>query len=357
MRTHQPIRQAQGKKGSAILILIIIVVLAIGVGAYYYSTNHSSVSENTDSDNSPIKILSTEIPANSLAMIKGSIQYDCQPEIFDPKITKYKNVRDEFGNQFQQIDGERDFFSITVDGFNKDGDNKILLNPPYKITNYVFGCASTFSSVAEITKDGVRQGLYTHINNWLAQASVSEDKKYMYIISNVKNANGAWERMRRIVNVETNAKVKLPNMSCALGGGFWSGNKLITITDHSEGINPNDKTQICIWDSQGKLLHRLEAELYWQGANGLGLIDQVGILPSDPNIFYVYSHFSTVPAKEGDICSLYLQDLRDFSKHKEIKIADAVPDSIPPCPRVKFDLSSITYSSKKVDYQIVNEQY
>jgi hypothetical protein len=337
------------KKGSAALILLIIAIIIIGGGVYYYSTTHPAAS------NSPIRLLSTEIPAKGSDMIEGSIQYDCQPEFFDPKITKYNRATDVDGNQRYKIAND-EYPTFNINGWNDEGENKITLATPYKLTNYVFGCASTFSSAVEITKDGVRQGLYTHINNWLTQSSVSADKKSIFIANNVKNSNGTWEKMRRIINIEANTKIKLPNMTCASDKGLWSGNKLMTYTDYSRGYEqPGHKTQVCIWDTQGKLLNQLEAELYWQGANDIGLIDQIGILPNDPNIFYTYSHLSRVYPKTGEVCYLHFQDMTNQNRYKKIKISEG-SEEILSCPMVTFNFQGITFDSQKVPFTVDNNQ-
>jgi hypothetical protein len=309
--------------------IVAIVVVLGGLATYIYSVEQ-------------------EDPVNTTLM--EDVLGDCQPEFFDPKTAKFKKVPTNANPpELYKIEGTNEYIDMMINGWKKEGENKIYLTPPFDITTYEFGCASTESFVADITKNGIRQSLITHINNYLTQNSVSQDKKSIFIVNNVKDEKGEWILHRKIMNIENNTKVELPNMECVSDYGFWNGNKIITHSDFNNDYNnPNYQTKICIWNQEGKLLNQVATELSWIAGAGWYLYAQIGLLPKDDNIFYAYN-YRTMLADRG-VCYVNLFDLNDQNKNKKIKIADA--DKNGSCSYIKMDLSNVTFDSSTIPYQL-----
>lgn len=229
---------------------------------------------------------------------------DCQPELFDPAASKYTKIKQNGApSEMYEVEGTKEHFMI--DGWYKEGEDKIILPDPYSLTQYGFGCASTFSSVLELKNNNVRQALYTHVPDF--KFSFSEDKKFLYMINEVKNSMGTWDTKIRIIDIVNDKAVDLPSMEC-IGKDEWAGEKLITFSDLDyihwkiEEKMPNAgfdehmkfeeeyKTKFCIWDKKGQLEKQLEGDFSWMAPGNSSELDaQVGLLPSDQNIFYAYA--------------------------------------------------------------------
>ena len=364
------------QKGFVVPLLIIIAVLVIGGGVYLYTQNKSAtidapVSTNvqstttknnqavTPNSNMPqtnpladIQLLSNVIPADSFNFVKGGLSA-CQPEFFDPKVTKFQKAPTGGSPaELYKIAGADESAGMMINGWSKEGENKISLAAPFNITTYMFGCASSFSFVAEITKNAVRQSLFTNIDNFLGSKSVSEDKTHIFLVNNVKDTSGDWQLKKRIVNVENDTKIDLPNISCVSNFGFWDGNKLLTYSDHNLPSNSNsDRTKICVWNTDGKLLSQVSADLYWGAASKDYLKAQIGLLPKDSNIFYTYDEPNTYGQKG---CYVNFQDLNNQSRNRKIKIGN-YDTSKTICPDIEMDLSNTTFDSNTIPYQIVTQ--
>lgn len=133
--------------------------------------------------------------------IKKESFHDCQPNSFDP---------------------QRDKTSET---------QSISLSSPFKATSYEFGCASQNDFIIEITKSSQRQFLFTHVKS----ADFSPDGKSLLLINYIQNTANDWERKVRIINLETEEKIELPNVECTSDSGLWSQGKLITYGGTNHG--------------------------------------------------------------------------------------------------------------------------
>ena len=297
-----------------------------------------------------IKILSSVVPTGSYTSEKVSISSDCQPELFDPKGSVFRKVATGGAPaELYKVDGlNNSTYMMMINGWMKEGENKITLASPFDLTMYEFGCASTSSFVADITKNGVRQSLFTHINNFLNPKSISSDGKNIFMVSSVSQ-NGEWYRHRRIINVEKNTKTELPNIPCVSNLGFWSENRLITYSDYNlvELSQPASSylTQVCVWNTGGGLTNQVSVKLPWGAAAANYLDGQIGLLPEDDDIMYTYSN----RANPGQACYINLQDLNNQSRNKKIKIADA--NNIGECPHIKIDFSTnINFNSTSIPF-------
>ncbi len=290
-----------------------------------------------------IQLLSTEIPAGSYDFVEGG-KTMCQPEFFDPKITKFHKVEQDGSPSIMYQLNDEEYTHFMINGWRNEGEDKITLPAPYDLNFYEFGCASSFSYVLELTKNDQREALYTHVGNF----GVSEDKKYLYLANNVKSADGKWEKLRRIINIESQKTIKLPNMDCVSGLGFWDGTTLITYSNEQEYTSGETKTKVCFWSIEGNLRSQLEAPLDWGAGAGYYLDSPMGLLPKDNDIFYAF-----VPKFKDNKCHLVLQDLKNALRHKEIEIIDRDPH----CPRVDFDFNNLSFESKTVRFRLQDCSY
>jgi len=292
-----------------------------------------------------IKLLSNEIPTGAYDFVEGK-KATCQPEFFDPKTTKFHKVVEErsWPSIMYYLDEEgEEYTHFMINGWKKEGEEKISLLPPYDLNFYKFGCASSFSYFLELSKNNQRGALYSHVVNF----GVSADKKYLYLANNVKRAGSRWEKLRRIINIESKESVKLPNINCVSDLGFWDGSTLLTYSDEQE-FSPGrkTKTKVCLWGTEGQLHYQLEAYLDWF-AGAINYLDSpLGLLPNDNNIFYAFS-----PGLKDSKCYLILQDLSSEMRRKEFGIIESDPH----CPNVQFDFPSFNFDSTEVMFRTVTE--
>jgi len=213
----------------------------------------------------------------------------------------------------------------------------IKLTKPYKMIVHEFGEASTTSYVVEVWKGKNRQSLYTHVINY----DVSKNGKYLFLANYVAGKNNKWEKKIRIIDILQNKSVVLPvGYDCVSSEGQWAGDKLITYQDVNElgrsGIAFD--TKVCVWDRDGKIENRLEAEFHYMGASALALYEKIGLLPKQRNVFY-FIGFGR--GEEEDGCYIYMRRLNGSDPVKSQKVGD---NPTPGCAEfIKVDLNKIKY--------------
>jgi len=293
----------------------------------------------------PLKIFGTDMNDTSVDPEKGN-PAPCQPDFFDPKISKYYKIKqDGTPSDLYGVEGYSEWGVMQIDGWNKEGENKIDLPEPFNVTIYNFGCASSFSSVLDLSKNGLRQALYTHVLSY----SFSDDGKYLSIVNNI-NDRGSWALLKRIINIETQEIVNVPNIACASQAGTWYGDRLLTFAERPD--ESEYTTDICVWNKSGKLISRMGTTSYWGAGSADYLSEQLGLLPKDPDTFYAYTITS-----DGKTCSLFLADINSENVYKTIPIFDKVSD-YPACtmPRTQFDLSNLTYKGGILKYRFLTDE-
>ncbi|MES2436384.1 MAG: hypothetical protein V4519_00030 [Patescibacteria group bacterium] len=320
------------------LVVVLVAVLIIG-GLVFYSryqsqsqqdqSSYPEVNNAEQSGASPIKLLSAELPTSIPEQRSYADIFDCQPKDFDPN---------------QRILNENMTRQDTVD-----------LGGGYSLTPYQFGCASSQDFVLEVTKNGARHTLYTHISTW----SLSANKEFLFLNNAIKNQKGTYDFQTRIINVKTKQAVSLPNIACASTRGFWNGQNLVTYSDYNTveyGTTEMSDyiTNICQWNTEGKVLNQLEAKLYWGAASAAYLNDKIGFLPKNSNIFYAYSN-TVAPEKVSDntyMCYLYLQDVTNQNNHKKIRITEGERGY---CPEIEFDFDAFKYDATTINFKLVDQ--
>ncbi|OIP87512.1 hypothetical protein CO168_01370 [Candidatus Shapirobacteria bacterium CG_4_9_14_3_um_filter_36_12] len=317
--------------GVVILATIFIVILT------YVVINK----KQTDSEILPIKIVETNIATEKIGLVEGK-PAPCQPDYFDPKISKFYKVKnDGILSEMYQVEGLEVGAGMMIDGWNKEGENKINLPSPYKVTVYRFGCASSFSSVLDLYKNNQRRALFTHVLHY----SFSDDGKYMFLVHNVKN-NDNWELHKQIINLETKTVVEFPNISCVSSlDGFWQGDRLLTYVPLQNGM----QTDVCIWDKNAKMVSRLNTPSHWGAASRDFLAEPIGLLPNNPDIFYAYT------SKNDNICSLFMVDLVKKSPIKSVDILDKRNYSenyFCASPEVEFDFLNTNFDEGTLKYKV-----
>lgn len=276
---------------------------------------------------------------------------DCQPDYFDPQTSEYTKVKSPGTPSELYKVGDEIYPSMMINGWRKENAEKIYLQTPYDFDFYKFGCASTESSVYEIKKNGQRQALYTHVKNTPPGEAFSDDKKFLYMANYLKSQDSKWRLLKRIIDIEKNQIIELPDLECVSEFGLWSGDKLITYSDLNKTKdigNLDYDAKVCIWTSDGKLINTLLARFYWEAASRYYLADKIGLLPEDQNIFYAVS--SNLEGKKDNICSLYLQDMRSQARNRKIVL---VSDSYIRCPNIEFDFSNFKIDSASLRYKVL----
>lgn len=343
----------------ALVIFIVYIILLDFVNFFYRPSSHSqpmSIPTITpthtlptitpthtyeESESTPIpppyyiKLLENTFTQGKAAEPSKKAPLDCQPELFDPQTAKFTKGKEEgpFSEYYVTEPGGEHFM---IDGWRKEGESKINLPDPYKVTMYEFGCASTFSFVLDITKNKERLFLFTHIDSF----SFSTDKKKLFLINRVKTNNG-WISKRRFIDLETKKEINLPSFDCP-GTGFWENNYFLSY-EYPEDGKYQEPIKVCVWDKSGKISQQFSLVLDWTVGAGYYLNSQFGFLPNEKNVFYSTTIFYGK-------CLLALQDINDQKKNKSF---DLVDDETPiHCPEeMEIDLKNLRLSSEKVKFR------
>ena len=294
---------------------------------------------------SPLIVIGNTNITNNFDSIKSE-PAPCQPEYFDPKVSKfYKVQQNGIPSELYEIQGF-DHGGMMIDGWYKEGEGRITLPSPFSVTYYEFGCASDSSYVLDLSKNEVRQSLYTHVLNF----SFSQDGKYLFLVNSINN-QGNWTLHKRIINIETKAENEIPNIEwIAESEGFWQGERLLTYTYMEE--EPDYKTDIYVWDKSANLISRVIASTAWRAASRYYLAEQIGLLPNDPDLLYAYT------SKDDNICSLFLIDITKVDSLWSVDILDKrdyLYSYYCRDPEVEFDFSNTSESDNIIRYRILGE--
>ncbi|MEI6887383.1 MAG: hypothetical protein WCK31_04080 [bacterium] len=328
----------------------------MGFRTFAPDTRSSIIFPSTSTSSNPITASSvsttTQTSVFPVVVNRGSEMKPqlCQPELFDPVTNKIrKSMMNGVPSETYTIDGYSeagDGNMMMINGWNKEGDAKVTLASPYSVTFYQFGCASTTSYILDLSKNNVRQALYTQVVDF----SFSADSKSLYLI-NYTNKDSLWVLHKRIINLDTNVAYEVidPGNSCvASEKGIWQVDRLITYSKADRNFSYG--TNICIWDKSANLISIASATTYWGAYSKDFLAEQIGLLPNDKNTFYAFT-----TNKEGTNCSLILSDItkEGVSKTADVLSKNDYPNSTNCAdPEVQFDLVNVTMSSTSVKYRV-----
>lgn len=362
----------KSKSSYRIILIILLVILALCGGFFLFNNiqkqNEPPSSSTTPVISSPIFPISVYGPSEDY-LIKDtqSGPAPCQPEFFDPKIDKFYKVKQSGSpSELYEVQGSDGVYKMMINGWDKEGENKIILPSPFNVTIYKFGCASSFSYVIDLTKNGNRQDLYTHVFHF----SFSEDGKKLFLVNSV-NDQGTWTLHKRIINIETKEINEIPNLRCVSEfDGFWQGDRLLTYNLYNLDSSKSDyHTDICIWNESAKLISRVDAALAWGAASRNFLAEKIGLLPTMPDIFYAYT------SKDENTCSLFLADIVNYTPlyvedrfatfyfpHYPTKSVDILDKRNYPesyyciSPEVEFDFSNFYFDHGILKYRIEKDK-
>lgn len=257
----------------------------------------------------------------------------CQPENFIPGETPSKPVTQEGtpSRLYELPTGEQ----MNINGWEKENAETRTLPAPYSLTHYVFGCAGDFSYVLDISRGGKRHALYQHVLGF----DVHPTKPVLFFVQNERK-NDRYQRFVGLVNLEGKRKTPLPALPCVAGThARFSGERLVTYGEARAG--KDGKTDVCVWSLDGKLKARLAADLDWTAGAGDILLDQVGVLPREPDTFYAL-HFDRF--NEPSHCEVRLQSLKRASQSRRVDLG--VSESPEACLRNETKLGTVKLTGR-----------
>ena len=257
------------------------------------SISSQSLSTLLTQDIKPIQNLTIK---NSKSPEISSEGAPCQPDLFDPKTTKYEKID---GRYTIKVPNKDYSFGFQINGWDRENELKINLTVPFSVDFYTFGCASSFSHVLEIKKSGQRQYLFTHVLDF----KFDESGKKLFLVNFVKNGD-KWQKLSRIVNLETEGKFEL-SQNCGNYNVKWQGSKLLTTSDEKEGGKIN--TSVCLWNDKGELMKNYNVGMFWGTASRSFLNGSIGILAKNPDILYL----TTFGYEDVNKCELSLIDTKN----------------------------------------------
>ncbi|WP_375770851.1 hypothetical protein NR798_08120 [Archangium gephyra] len=257
----------------------------------------------------------------------------CQPENFIPGETRYERVELEGSPPalYRLATGE----DMNINGWMKENERAVKLPSPYALTYYQFGCASEFSYVLDVSRNGKRHGLYQHVLGFDAHPS----KPVLFFHQNERK-NGRYQAFTGLVDLDTKRKTPLPPLPCVSGSNArFSGDSLITYGEARAG--KDGKTDVCVWSLDGKPRARLLADLDWTAGAGDILLDQPGVLPREPGTFYSlhYDRFG-----QPSHCEVRLQSLTRAGQSRRIDLGvSASPEA---CLRNEAKLGTLSLTGR-----------
>lgn len=221
-----------------------------------------------------------------------------QPEFFDP--AHYKSVKD--------IPEDANFQSVTALWKN---------SKTFSLKEYYFDTDDEPSYVLEISKGGKRHALYTQV----AQYEYSPDNRTLVLENQVKQPNGKWVVMNRIIDVASKKAAELPSLDCTTFYEQATNTHVITYghATTKTGDSAGPPRTVCIWDHRGKLQNALTVPLQNWLANTEASSNSAGLLPGDETIFYQLAYMDKH-------CILRLQNLSQPQEHRAILLPSGTYD-------------------------------
>ena len=295
----------------------------------------------------PITFIDLPISASKyITTNKTPLPEDCQPEYFDPAKTPYHLIKTNgYPPTTYIVDGADESSSMMIDGWGKQGEDKIILPEPFSLTKYEFGCASEFSRVFEIKKNGLRHALYTHIS----QARFSPNKKTLVLYNFVSSGKGSWSPKRRAIELESKKSSTLPWISSTLYLADVTNDKIVTYgPPTNQRPNQTDSRRtVCIWGFDGHLVRALLAPLQNTEANGEESDDGIGLLPNETTTFY---HLAFV---KDHTSVLRLQDIRNPTSHRALYLTGSGSDHHASSvgTAIQLDLNGLTLTGGIMKYR------
>ncbi|MEN9796732.1 MAG: hypothetical protein RL653_428 [Pseudomonadota bacterium] len=252
---------------------------------------------------------------------------DCQPEVFDPSRAGARRA-----------DGPASV-------------RRVALAPPFAMTEYLFDCGSTGSSVLEVSRNGARHALYTHVGwDW----KLSPDKRTLVMRNVVAVEGGKWEDRFRAIDIATKKAVALQDgVRCAAYLQGFSGSRFVS----TSGVDHEHTPEACAWDIGSGLLARMRVDgLEFSGGASDAPANALELLPAEPTGVYLLATVSG----EGEAfdCELVALDWEDSSRRYRRKLGVKLEGMS--CHRaaesVELDLSVFTFERPTFRYRVVQQQ-
>lgn len=300
--------------------------------------------DKTNDQNFPLTVLMEKTSVDSPKFMHTE-PAPCKPEHFDPAVdTYYLFKQSGTPSELYKIKGfQEDIDSgvMMIDGWMKEGDEKISLPSPYDVTVYNFGCASSFSHVLDLKKNGKRLALYDNVFYF----SFSNDKKYLYLI-NTEFEQGKWQEHKRIIDIAANTQKDVQNIACSMSdSGVWSEQKLITYAQSD--YDPKFNTIACVWNTDAKLQSLLGLNAQWLATSTSYLSEPMGVLVSEPLVFYA------VTSNQTNQCSMYMIDAMYGQKLNSVQLwKNEGPDGSCGYPVAEFNLRQTKLDGGSLLYRL-----
>lgn len=283
----------------------------------------------------------TSLPDKENNVFTSDNGAQCQPLEFDPLTAKYQ-AEPNSENFYNIKVSEEEVFYFGIDGFPKTKPSPKKLVQPFALKEYVFGCASTFSYVLEISKSGQRIKLLNHVNKF----ALSSDSTKIYFAQMIKDGN-KWKETRQVYNIEKNTNSYLIKESaCSEKVVFGSEDYLIGITG-GYGNFSEQKSYFCIWNSNGNLVNKLSATNLARGGSNDNIYSQFGLLPSQKETVFIFTYSREKESDYGN-CSLFLYDTKT-NKSKSYDLG--IPHFNGYCRMTEFDFKNQVFASNSIRFR------
>ncbi len=293
-------------------------------------------------DDWPISYAKLTVPASAYyGADRKAPTFDCQPTSFDPATTPYHHGKSP---DSYEVEGAKEGTAMMIDGWNKEGDAKTELAEPYSLSKYMFTCPTGSSQVFEFKKGGKRLALFTHITQ--AQFTPDATKLVMY---NYLGHHGAWQELRRIVDIGKKRSTPLPVMKETAFLAQAGSDRVVTYGLPAATPKQKGAHRIAaVWGANGKLIRALSVPVSGQNGAANGADDVMGTLPGEATTFY---HLARSGENE---CTLRLQDIQHAEGRRTIKLAvpGAATDAAALGTRVQLDLAGTGLKGGAVKYRV-----
>lgn len=235
-------------------------------------------------------------------------------------------------------------------GYKSIDDIKEVPGFSFKVFEATVSGSIQFS--IEIEENGVMKD---KINNIVAYA-FSEDSSKLFLTVN-ENIGGEIVVKSIIKNIGINNDKVLRDIECLNKQPVWIKNNLITLNfiKQEEGGNPPEyNSDFCIFDENGNILSRIDANLETDTTN----VESYGTLPNDSSIFYIFTrqNLKSQTATADLTCSLFLFDTKNVKGN--LRYVDLVEingaSNLHSCSKIlgSLDLRQLNFNSGKLAFRL-----
>lgn len=215
---------------------------------------------------------------------------------------------------------------------------------------------ATASGTMQFSIETLENGVIKDKMNNITAYAFSPDSRKLFTTAK-ETINNETFIVSKIKDIESGTVKILPSIDCINRQPIWVKNNLITLNKTNQedsGATPEYTTDICIFDENGNILSRIDANLEANTNN----TESYGILPNDSSIFYIFSNqaLESQTSIKNITCSLFLLDTKNAAGN--LRYVDLVEikraSNLHSCSKIlgSLDLRQLNFNSGKLAFRL-----